>query len=112
VLEKRVDLATEDAIIGLVAELDEKAGELRILEDEILALRFRISNEVDRSEQLRVELAELRASVSGKDDLNEEIIRLRRELAAIRSSRSWRLGRVLTSPLRLLRKVLRQVNSL
>jgi hypothetical protein len=112
VLEKRVDLAAEDAIIGLVAELDEKERELRRREDEVLALRFRLSNEVDRSEQVRVELAELKASVSGNNDLDREVVRLRRELSAIRSSRSWRLGRSLTSPLRILRKVLRRVKSI
>jgi len=93
-------LEQKDYIIGKLAELGEARSRLEILEEQSNETLKRLEVEMTRAFNAETRLVELEPTVT-------EIRRLRDEVRMLRHSRSFRLGRHLTAPFRILRKLVK-----
>ena len=93
-------LEQKDYIIGKLAELGEARSRLEILEEQSNETLKRLEVEMTRAFNAETRLVELEPTVT-------EIRRLRDEVRMLRHSRSFRLGRHLTAPFRVLRKLVK-----
>ena len=93
-------LEQKDYIIGKLAELGEAKARLETLEVRNNETMERLVNEMTRAFNAESRLVEVEPAVI-------EIRRLRDEVRMLRHSRSFRLGRLLTAPFRVLRKLVK-----
>ena len=94
------DLESRDYLVGLLAELGEHKGRNTVLEEKQQTLTDQLASEMTRAYTAEVKLASL-------EDLSQRNARLRSELTSVYASKPWKLGRAITSPFRLLKKMVR-----
>ena len=92
-------LEQKDYIIGKLAELGEAKARLETLEVRHNETMERLVNEMTRAFNAESRIVEIEPIIG-------EVVRLRSEIAMLRQSRSFRFGRKLTAPVRVLRRAL------
>jgi len=106
VLEKQVrdlsvtSLESKDYVLGLLAELGEFKGRTMNLETQFQESTDLLAAEMTRAYNAEVKIADL-------DVLQQRNVRLRSELASVYASKPWKVGRAITAPFRLLKKMFR-----
>ena len=93
-------LEQKDYIIGKLAELGEAKARLETLEVRHNETMERLVNEMTRAFNAESRIVEIEPIIG-------EVVRLRSEIAMLRQSRSFRFGRKLTAPVRVLRRALK-----
>ena len=93
-------LEQKDYIIGNLAELGEAKARLETLEVRHNETMERLVNEMTRAFNAESRIVEIEPIIG-------EVVRLRSEIAMLRQSRSFRFGRKLTAPVRVLRRALK-----
>lgn len=104
--QKLNDLRHEDRIRGLIAEIHVIILRQQLSEREISVLHRKIADLTDalRDQMTRTYEAE-HLLIQKSADYEQQIQSIRKELAAALNSRSYRVGRRVTAPLRLIRRI-------
>ncbi len=93
-------LEQKDYIIGKLAELGEAKARLEAFEVRDNETMERLVNEMTRAFNAESRIVEIEPIIG-------EVVRLRSEISLLRHSRSFRMGRKLTAPMRVLRRALK-----
>lgn len=101
-------LRLRDEVIGLRAEHGERAFRVGLLRDSVERLNKDLSEQTDllRENMTRAFNAE-RELLHLREFHDATVASLRNEIVSLRSSRSYRLGRAISSPARLIRRAFR-----